>query len=77
MTRNKQRAISTEEEVFYNSSDMRHRLGARKRTSINYNMIWTYKCQILSTHGLGAEGAKRNPWGYICPGDISGVKGQY
>ena len=24
-----------------------------------------------------AERAKRNPWGYICPGAISGVKGQY
>ena len=39
--------------------------------------MWHVKMFFKKIHGLGAERAKRNPWGYICPGAVSGVKGQY
>jgi len=39
--------------------------------------MWHVKMFFKKIHGLDAERAKRNPWGYICPGAISGVKGQY
>ena len=51
MTRNKQRVSSTEEEVFYNSSEMRCRLEVKRKISINHNIIWTYKCQFLLSPG--------------------------
>jgi len=58
---------------------MRHRLEARKRNFINYNMIWTYKCQILLSQGgsavLGNEKplkGRKNPPGATIRGALQG-----